>query len=202
MTQVYDDRGRLIPVTVVQAGPCTVSQVKTVEKDGYNAVQVGFGEKAAFRSNQAMMGHFKKAGTEPLQTLKEFRTAEPSELKVGDTYNLSLFKEGEKIDVIANTKGKGFQGVMKRYGFHGQPASHGSMSHRRPGSIGQCQFPGHVEKNRKMPGRMGDRKRTVQNLEVVKIFEDKNLVMVKGSLPGSKGSTLILRPGKKVRKNK
>lgn len=199
MTQFYDANNTLVPVTVVEVGPCPVVQVKTSETDGYNAVQVGFSEQKEHRISNPLKGHFKKAGVAPLQYLREFRVEE-GEYKVGDVLTVAKFAEGQKVDVIANTKGRGFQGVMKRWDFSGQGDSHGSMMHRRSGSIGMRQFPGHVFKNKRMPGHMGTRRRTTQNLEIVKIFEDKNLILLKGSVHGSKGGIVYIRTAKKVRK--
>ncbi len=193
MTQVFDENNRLVPVTVIEAGPCPVTQVKTSEKDGYSAVQIGFRAQKEHRLSKAALGHFKKAGVEPLAELREFRVENEGELNVGDVLTVEKFEAGQKIDVIGTSKGRGFQGVVKRYGFAGGPASHGSMFHRRGGSYGMCQWPGHVIKGKKMPGHMGDVQRTVQNLTVVKVLADKNLILVKGSIPGSRGSLVSVR---------
>lgn len=193
MTQVFDENNRLVPVTVIEAGPCPVTQVKTSEKDGYSAVQIGFRAQKEHRLSKAALGHFKKAGVEPLAELREFRVENEGELNVGDVLTVEKFEAGQKIDVIGTSKGRGFQGVVKRYGFAGGPASHGSMFHRRGGSYGMCQWPGHVIKGKKMPGHMGDVQRTVQNLTVVKVIADKNLILVKGSIPGSRGSLVSVR---------
>lgn len=193
MTQVFDENNRLIPVTVIEAGPCPVTQVKSDEKDGYSAVQIGYRPQKDHRLSKAALGHFKKAGVEPLAELREFRVEAEGELNVGDVLTVEKFEAGQKIDVIGTSKGRGFQGVVKRYGFHGGPASHGSMFHRRGGSYGMCQWPGHVIKGKKMPGHMGDKQRTVQNLTVVKVLADKNLILVKGSIPGSRGSLVTVR---------
>ncbi|ADE54709.1 50S ribosomal protein L3 [Coraliomargarita akajimensis] len=193
MTQVFDENNRLVPVTVIEAGPCPVTQVKTSEKDGYSAVQIGYRAQKEHRLSKAALGHFKKAGVEPLAELREFRVAAEGELNVGDVLTVEKFEAGQKIDVIGTTKGRGFQGVVKRWGFHGGPASHGSMFHRRGGSYGMCQWPGHVIKGKKMPGHMGDKQRTVQNLTVVKVLADKNLILVKGSIPGSRGGLVTVR---------
>lgn len=197
MTQVFDSENRLVPVTAIEVGPCQVIQVKTVDSDGYNAVQIGFGARKASRLTKSMEGHFKKHGATPAHYLTEVRSEEPSELKSGDTLTAEIFKEGAFVDVIANTKGHGFQGVMKRHGFHGGPASHGSMFHRRGGSFGMCQWPGRIFKGRKMPGHMGDKQRTQQNLEIVKIIPEKNLVLLKGSIPGNTDSIVYVRDAKK-----
>lgn len=201
MTQVYDDERRLVPVTVLEAGPCPVVQVKTADgKDGYNAIQIGFGKRKDRRTSQAAGGHFKKAGVAPCHTLREIRCDDAPEHKVGDTLDVTGFEEGQMIDIIGTTKGKGFQGVVKRYRFAGGPKSHGSMFHRRGGSFGACQWPGEIYKGRKMPGHMGNVQRTVQNLQVVKVLKDKNVILVKGSVPGPNGSEVIVRSAKKTRK--
>ena len=202
MTQVYDDNNRLIPVTVIEAGPCPVTQVKTSEKDGYSAVQIGYRPQKEQRVSKSVRGHFKKAGVESHAELSEFRTEEGAELNVGDVLTVDRFEAGQKIDVVGNSKGRGFQGVVKRYGFAGGPASHGSMFHRRGGSYGMCQWPGHVIKGKKMPGHMGDVQRTVQNLTVVKVLSDENILLVKGSIPGSRGSLVTVRSAVKNKASK
>ena len=193
MTQVFDDNNRLIPVTVIEAGPCPVTQVKSEERDGYNAIQIGYRPQKSQRLSKAALGHFKKAGVEPVAELQEFRTNGDNGLNVGDILTVEKFESGQKIDVVGISKGRGFQGVVKRYGFSGGPASHGSMFHRRGGSFGMCQWPGHVIKGKKMPGHMGDARRTVQNLRVVKVDSEKNLILIKGSIPGSRGSLVTVR---------
>lgn len=201
MTQVYDTDNRLVPVTVVEVGPCPIVQVKTQTSDGYHAVQIGFGSQKEQRVSKSLKGHYAKAGIEPVRTVSEFRTDGLDEqFKVGDVLTAARFAEGQKVDVIGVTKGKGFQGVMKRYGFKGGRASHGSMFHRRGGSYGQCQWPGEVYKGRKMPGHMGDKRRTTQNMQVVKIIEDKNIMLIKGSLPGAKGQLVHIRQAVKQKK--
>lgn len=199
MTQVFDEQNRLVPVTVIEAGPCPVTQVKSDETDGYNAVQIGFRPQKEHRLSKAALGHFKKAGVTPVSELREFRTAADAGLNLGDVLTVERFEAGQKIDVIGTSKGRGFQGVVKRYGFAGGPASHGSMFHRRGGSYGMCQWPGHVIKGKKMPGHMGDVQRTVQNLQVVKVIADKNLILVKGSIPGSRGSLVTVRTAVKTK---
>jgi large subunit ribosomal protein L3 len=197
MTQVFDAERRLVPVTVIEAGPCPVTQIKTIEADGYSAVQIGFRAQKAQRLSKAERGHLAKAGVDPVSELQEFRTEGDAGLNCGDILTVERFSEGEKIDIIGASKGRGFQGVVKRYGFAGGPASHGSMFHRRGGSYGMCQWPGHVIKGKKMPGHMGDVRRTVQNLEIVKIIPEKNLILVKGSVPGSRGGFITIRTAKK-----
>lgn len=193
MTQVFDDANRLIPVTVIEAGPCPVIQIKSTEKDGYNAIQIGFREQKEHRLSKGELGHLGKAEVSPVAELSEFRTNGDTDVKVGDILTVEHFKAGEKIDVIGISKGRGFQGVVKRHGFAGGPASHGSMFHRRGGSFGFCQWPGHVIKGKKMPGRMGGNQRTVQNLEIVKVIAEKNLILIKGSIPGSRGGLVTVR---------
>lgn len=200
MTQVYDDNNNLVPVTVVQAGPCPVLQLKTQDQDGYTAVQIGFEAQNPQRLNKPQLGHFKKAGVDPVREISEFRTPDVDSVKVGDVFTVSQFTEGQMVDIIGTTKGKGFQGVVKRYGFSGGPASHGSMTHRRGGSYGMCQWPGRVYKGRKMPGHTGNRRRTTQNLQIVKVIEGENLILIKGSVPGSNGSLVHIRNAKKAKK--
>jgi large subunit ribosomal protein L3 len=194
MTQVYDAQNVLVPVTVVEAGPCPVVQVKTTETDGYNAVQLAFSQKKAKNSSKAEQGHAKKAGLEETpRVLSEVRFDGAPTLKVGDVVTVSAFTEGQFVDVIGVTKGKGFQGVVKRFRVAGGPASHGSMFHRRIGSIGMRQTPGRSWKNQSMPGHMGSERRTVQNLRVVKVVPEKNLILVKGAIPGANGDDVIVR---------
>ena len=198
MSQVYDDENNVVPVTVMEAGPCSVVQVKTVDKDGYSAVQIGFNPD--FKKPQSikpLAGHCEKHGVEPQAVLSEFRVGEDEEFEAGASLTVEKFSVGEKIDVVATTKGRGFQGVVKRWNFAGGPDSHGSMFHRRGGSYGLCQWPGHIFKNKKMPGHMGAKSRTVQNLRVIKIVPAKNLILVKGSIPGHNGCLVTIRPAKK-----
>ena len=194
MTQVYDAQNVLVPVTVVEAGPCAVIQVKTVESDGYNAVQIAFSSKKAKNSSKAEIAHAKKAGVDSApRVLSEVRLASSPALKVGDVVTVAAFQEGQLVDVIGITKGKGFQGVVKRFRVGGGPAAHGSMFHRRIGSIGMRQTPGRTWKNQAMPGHMGSQRRTMQNLRVVKVIADKNLILVKGAIPGANGDDVIVR---------
>jgi large subunit ribosomal protein L3 len=200
MTQVYDAQNVLVPVTVVEAGPCPVVQIKTVENDGYNAVQLGFGAQKAKNASKAEASHAKKAGLESTpRLLNEVRLTEAFTGKPGDVLTVAVFAEGQIVDVLGVTKGKGFQGVVKRWRVAGGPASHGSMFHRRIGSIGMRQTPGRSWKNQTMPGHMGSEWRTVQNLRVVKIIADKNLILVKGAIPGANGDDVIIRSGKKAK---
>ncbi len=194
MTQVYDAQNVLIPVTVVEAGPCSVVQVKTVETDGYNAVQIGFSTKKSKNASAAELAHAKKANLDNApRVLSEVRLTEAPTLKIGDVVNVTVFTEGMLVDVSGVTKGKGFQGVVRRFRVAGGPAAHGSMFHRRIGSIGMRQTPGRVWKNQRMPGHMGSESRTVQNLRVVKIIADKNLILVKGAIPGANGDDVVVR---------
>jgi large subunit ribosomal protein L3 len=194
MTQVYDAQNVLVPVTVVEAGPCAVIQVKTVESDGYNAVQIAFSSKKAKNSSKAEISHAKKAGVDNApRVLSEVRLTSSPALKVGDVVTVTAFQEGQLVDVIGITKGKGFQGVVKRFRVAGGPAAHGSMFHRRIGSIGMRQTPGRTWKNQAMPGHMGSERRTVQNLRVVKVIADRNLILVKGAIPGANGDDVLVR---------
>ena len=194
MTQVYDDENNVQVVTVVEVGPCPVVQVKTKERDGYNAVQIGYGEQKEHRVPKPVLGHLKKAGVAPVSTLQEFRTETPSDYEPGQILTVEKFKEIEKVDVIGTTKGRGFQGVVRRYNYAGGPASHGSMFHRRGGSYGMCQWPGRIIKNPKMPGHMGAVRRTAQNLKIVRVDSERNILLVEGSFPGAKGGIVTIRP--------
>lgn len=194
MTQVYDAQNVLVPVTVVEAGPCAVVQVKTTATDGYNAVQIGFSTKKSKNASAGEKQHAAKAGlADAPRVLSEVRLTDAPTLKVGDVVNVTSFTEGQLVDVIGVTKGKGFQGVVKRFRVAGGPATHGSMFHRRIGSVGMRQTPGRVWKNQAMPGHMGQLQRTMQNLRVVKIIAEKNLILVKGAVPGANGDDVIVR---------
>ncbi len=194
MTQVYDAQNVLVPVTVVEAGPNSVVQVKTVESDGYNAVQLGFSAKKAKNTSKAELNHAKKAGLESApRVLSEVRLADKPAQKAGDVVTVESFKEGQLVDVIGITKGTGFQGVVRRFRVAGGPATHGSMFHRRIGSIGMRQTPGRSWKNQARPGHMGQVRRTLQNLTVVKVVPEKNLILVKGAIPGANGDDVIVR---------
>lgn len=193
MTRIFTEDGRWIDVTVLEAGPCTVVQRKTTENDGYDAVQLGFGKAKESRCTKPLSGHYKRAGVEPKKALKEMRVAQESELKTGDEITADIFNEGDHVDVSATSKGKGFAGVIKRHGFKGGPGGHGSHFHRAPGSIGQSADPAKVYKNKKMPGHMGHRRVTVQNLEVVTVDASKNLLLVRGCVPGATGGLVTVR---------
>ena len=192
MTQIFDENGRVIPVTVVEAGPCTVVQVKTKDADGYEAIQLGFGEVKEKKLIKPTKGHFTKANVTPKKHLREFRLEEIS-YNVGDEIKADIFTAGESVDVTGTSKGKGFQGVIKRHGQSRGPMGHGSMYHRRPGSMGSTSTPGRVYKGKNLPGHMGVETVTVQNLEIVKVDMDKNVILIKGSVPGNKGTILKIR---------
>ena len=200
MTQIFDEKGNVIPVTVIEAGPCVVAQVKTVETDGYNAIQLGFGEVKDKHINKPEAGHFAKAKLANKKHLREFRLEDITSYKVGDEVKLDIFEAGERIDVQGTSKGKGFQGVIKRHGQHRGPMGHGSMYHRRPGSMGATSTPGRVFKGKKLPGHMGRGTVTIQNLDVVKVDMDKNVILVKGSVPGPKGAILKVKSAIKASK--
>lgn len=199
MTQVYDGENNLVPVTIIEAGPCPVLQIKSVNKEGYSSVQIGYNPngKSPNKVNRCQNGHAGKSKSIAQQVAQEFRLPSDHDYELGSTLTIDDFKDVKMVDVVSKTKGKGFQGVVKRWNFSGGPASHGSMFHRRGGSYGLCQWPGRVFKNKKMPGHMGNVSRTTQNLAVVKILPEKNLVLLKGSVPGHKGSVLTLRAAKK-----
>lgn len=194
MTQVFRDDGTIVPVTVIEAGPCVVVQRKTADRDGYERVQLGLVDaKAAKKANRPMRGHHEKAGVPPTRLLREFRVDEGTELKTGDRVLVDIFKDVAKVDVIGTSKGKGFQGVMKRHGFRGGRATHGSMFHRAPGSIGQSAFPSRVFPGMGAPGQLGSARVTVKGLEVVEVDEEKNLLLVRGAVPGARGSKVLVR---------
>ena len=199
MTQIFTEEGIVVPVTVVEAGPNVVTQVKTVEKDGYNAIQVGFVDAKEKSLNKPQKGHLAAANTLK-KHLKEFRVESVDAYTVGQEIKADLFAAGEKIDVTGTSKGKGFQGPIKRHGQSRGPESHGSRYHRRPGSMGACSYPGRVFKNKKLAGHMGSVKVTVQNLEVVRVDADKNFILVKGAIPGAKGSVVTLKEAVKASK--
>jgi len=198
MSQVYDEDNNLVPVTIIQAGPCPVLQVKSEEKDGYSAIQIGYNPNGRTKkANRCSRGHATKAEVDPQHISSEVRCDSDHSYKMGQIISVEDFKDITLVDVSSKTKGKGFQGVVKRWNFSGGPASHGSMFHRRGGSYGLCQWPGRVFKNKKMPGHMGDAKRTTQNLKIVKVIPEKNILLVKGSVPGHKGTILTVRVAKK-----
>jgi large subunit ribosomal protein L3 len=192
MTEIFLDDGTVVISTVIEAGPCFVVQKKTADKDGYEAVQIGFEGVKPQRVSKPLLGHFKKAGVPPLRHVIEF-DPEGEDYNLGDTIDAGIFKEGDIVDVVGNSKGKGFSGTMKRHNFRGQRASHGGMAHRRPGGIGQASYPGKVWKGMKMPGQMGNERVTVQGISVVRVDVGKNVLIVKGSVPGPNGGTLIIK---------
>lgn len=199
MTRIFSEDGVSTPVTVIEVSPNRVSQLKSVDTDGYNAIQVTMGERKASRVSKSEAGHFSKAQAPVGRDVCEFRVDSLDEYALGSEIKLDLFEAGQRIDVSGLTKGKGFAGVVKRYGFRGGDATHGnSLSHRAPGSIGQCQTPGRVFKNKKMAGHMGDKQRTLQNLSVVRVDAERNLLLVKGSVPGPTGSSVVVRPAVKA----
>lgn len=193
MTQIFDENGRVIPVTVVEAGPCVVVQKKTVETDGYDAIQVGFGELREKLVNKPRKGHFAKAGVSLRRTLKEFRMEDVANYNVGDEIKVDTFEIGDKVDISGVSKGKGFQGTIKRWNASRGPMSHGSKFHRAPGSMGAASDPSRTFKNKRMPGHMGAKNTTVLNLEVVKIMPEKNIILIKGGIPGPNKGTVVIR---------
>ena len=199
MTQIFNEEGKVIPVTVIEAGPCVVSQVKTEETDGYNSIQLGFGAIKESKVNKPERGHFTKANIAPARYLREFRVDSIEDVKVGDELKADIFMASDKIDIQGTSKGKGFQGVIKRHGKHRGPMGLGSMYNRRPGSMGSTSTPGRVFKGKKLPGHMGVETVTIQNLEVIKVDLDKNIILVKGSVPGAKGSILKIKSSVKAK---
>lgn len=193
MTQVFSENGLLVPVTVLEAGPCVVVQKKTVENDGYDALQVGFGEIKTIHVIKPSKGHFDKAGVEPKKVLREFKLENVSEYEIGAEIKADIFSAGDKVDVTGISKGKGYQGVVKRHGQHRGPVTHGSKFHRAAGSLSSATSPGKVKKGKKLPGHMGNVQVTVQNLEIVRADADKNLILVKGAVPGAKGVLLYIK---------
>ena len=192
MTQIFDAEGKVVPVTVIEAGPCNVIQRKTIETDGYEAVQLGFGEVKEKHVNKALKGHFAKSGVAVKKVLKEFRLDEIT-LNVGDEVKADVFAEGECVDVTGISKGKGYAGTVKRWGTHRGPMTHGSGYHRGPGSMGACSSPSRVFKGKRLAGHLGCEKVTVQNLDVVRVDMDRNLILVKGAIPGPKGGIVTIK---------
>ncbi len=200
MTRIFDSSGISVPVTAIALGPNIITQIKTIEKDGYEAVQISYGSKKENKLSKPLLGHYKKKSLNPGEGLVEFRLnhGELDNLKIGESLNLDIFKEGEHVDITGTTIGKGFQGGVKRHHFKTQDATHGnSLSHRALGSTGQCQDPGRVFKGKKMPGQLGNIKNTIQNLIIVKIIEEDNVILVKGSIPGHDGSKVVIKHTKK-----
>ncbi|MCI4445057.1 MAG: 50S ribosomal protein L3 [Candidatus Aminicenantes bacterium] len=202
MTQVFDEEGNVIPVTVIKAGPCTVIQMKTREKDGYEALQLGLVEnKPKKHPKKPEYGHFKRSGSPVLKILKEVKYKGPINIKEGDQLLVDIFEIGEKVNITGISKGKGFQGVVKRHGFAGGDAAHGSMFHRAPGSIGASSFPSRVIKGMRMGGRMGGDTVTIRNLKVIQVDKENNLLLVKGAIPGANGGLVLIKKGSFKAKN-
>ncbi len=193
MTTIFESDGRLVPVTVVQAGPCVVTQIKNMETDGYKALQLGFGKIDLKKVNRPDAGHFKKSGEKGFATLREFRVDNVEDYELGQTIDLSIFSVGDKVMISGTSKGRGFQGTIKRHGFSRGPETHGSRNHRKPGSIGQSAWPARVIKGKRMPGHMGCTRVTVKNLKVVDIKAEQNVILIKGAVPGSKTGVVELR---------
>ncbi|MBE0604973.1 MAG: 50S ribosomal protein L3 [Deltaproteobacteria bacterium] len=193
MSQVFDTEGKVIPVTVIEAGPCTVIQRKTARTDGYDAVQIGFRQTKAAKVGKPMLGHFQKAGKGTFSALQEIRVEAAEPLDIGAEIKVDIFKEGDVVDVMGHSKGRGFTGVMKRWNFRGGPATHGSMHHRAPGSIGASAYPSRVIKNMKMAGQYGNERVTILNLRVVRVEPEKNLLLVRGAVPGAKNGLVYIR---------
>jgi len=193
MTGVFTSDGQHIPVTVIQAGPCVVTQIKRADTEGYSALQLGFGDKKSSRVNKPMKGHFKKSGERLFETLKEFRVDNPDDFEIGQEITLGQFAVGERVHVTGTTKGRGFAGTIKRHGFSRGPITHGSKSVRIPGSIGCSATPSKVIKGKKMPGQYGNARQTTKNLEIIDIREDQHLLMIKGAVPGSKSSLVMIQ---------
>ena len=198
MTQVFNDDGHVVPVTLVEAGPCTVSQIKLEKDNGYNAIQLAYGSRSKNKTNKPAAGHLSKSKLETAKVLAEFKSIEDFDYKIGQTFNSSIFNIGEIIDVRAKSKGKGFAGTIKRHNFSRQDATHGNKhTERKPGSIGQCQTPGRVWKGKKMSGHMGNVRQTTQNLKVQKIDLENNFILIKGAVPGPNGSEVTIKPAVK-----
>jgi large subunit ribosomal protein L3 len=200
MTGLFTSEGKYIPVTAIQLGPCVVTQIKTVTTDGYNALQLGFGEKKKSRVNKALEGHLKKSGETRFAFLREVYVNDPGEYGLGQTINIDIFNIGEYIEVTGTSKGKGFSGVIKRHGFHGGKKTHGSHSHRIPGSIGCSAWPAKVIKGKKMPGQHGNARKTIRNLEIVDIRPEENLILIKGAIPGSRNGIVEIKKLKIAKK--
>ena len=198
MTQIFDDSGRAIPVTLIEAGPCFVSQIKTAENDGYSAVQLAYGEVKPKRLSKAQLGHLKANNLPPVRVLREFRTKKIEDINPGDELNASVFAEGEFVDVVGTSKGKGFAGAMKRHGFAGGPATHGQSDRQRsPGSSGSGTTPGRVYKGKRRPGQMGNVRVTSSHIRVAMVDPERNLIAVQGSVPGAKGGTVVIKEARK-----
>lgn len=200
MTQLFGEDGRLSPVTVIEAGPCVVTQVKEEKEDGYSAIQIGYGDIKEKQVNKPLKGHFAKAKVSPTRYLAEIAVAEGEEYKAGQVIKADIFSQGDRADVVGISKGKGFTGVVKRWGFRGGPGSHGSHFHRAPGSIGACATPSRVYKGKRMPGQTGNKRVNIQNLEVVKVDPERNWLFLKGSVPGARGSLVMVKQSVKAKR--
>ena len=196
MTGFFTSEGRYLPVTVIEAGPCVVTQIKTKATDGYDALQLGFGQKRKSRVNKPLQGHFNKSGDQCFQYLKEFAVENPEAYNLGQEITVDMFKVGDRVDVVGTTKGRGFAGVIKRHGFRRGPMTHGSRNIRRPGSIGASAWPARVTKGKKMPGRYGNDRRTVRNLEIVDVRPEENVILVKGAVPGAESGLMAVNKPK------
>jgi len=196
MTGFFTSEGRYVPVTVIEAGPCVVTQIKTRTTDGYDALQLGFGDKRKSRVNKPLQGHFKKSGDLCFQYLREFVVDNPEEYNLGQEITVDMFQVGDRVDVVGTSKGRGFAGVIKRYGFHRGPMTHGSRNVRRPGSIGCSAWPAKVIKGKKMPGRYGNDRKTIRNLEIIDIRSQDNVILVKGAVPGAESGLMAVKKPK------
>jgi large subunit ribosomal protein L3 len=195
MTGVFTSEGKYVPATVIEAGPCVVTQIKTKDTDGYDALQLGFGGKRTSRVNKPLQGHFKKSGDQCFRFLKEFSVKNPADYNIGQELTVEIFKVGDRVDVVGTTKGRGFSGVIKRHGFHRGPMTHGSRNVRRPGSVGCSAWPARIIKGKKMPGQYGNDQQTTRNLEIVDIRSGANLILVKGAVPGAEsGLVSVIKP--------
>jgi len=192
MSGFFTPEGRYLPVTVIEAGPCVVTQIKTRATDGYDALQLGFGEKRKSRVNKPLQGHYKKSGEQCFRYLREFSVDNPEEYNLGQEITVDMFNVGDRVDVVGTTKGRGFAGVIKRYGFHRGPMTHGSRNVRRPGSIGCSAWPAKVIKGKKMPGQYGNDRKTIRNLEIIDIRSEENVILVKGAVPGAESGVMTV----------
>jgi large subunit ribosomal protein L3 len=202
MTQIFTEEGKVIPVTMVEAGPCTVTQIKTVEKEGYGALQLGFGAVKEKKVSKPQKGHFESKNLEPRRHLAELRVEDPAGYRLGQEITVDIFAKGDHVDITGRSRGKGFAGVIKRYNFRGGPASHGAHFHRAPGAIGACATPSRVFKGTRMPGRMGAERVTALNLEIVDVKTERNILLLRGSVPGPDGGLLLIRESVKTRKKR
>jgi large subunit ribosomal protein L3 len=196
MTGVFTPEGRFVPVTVIEGGPCVVTQVKTKDTDGYDALQLGFGDKRKDRVNKPLQGHFRKSGDHCFRYLKELSVENPTDYSLGQVLTVEMFKTGDRVDVVGTSKGRGFSGTIKRHGFHRGPMTHGSRNIRQPGSIGSSAWPSRVTKGKKMPGQYGNDRKTIRNLEIVDVRVDENVIMVKGAVPGAESGLVVINKPK------